>query len=142
MTILIILLVLVVLAFLGSLGLNLHFARRINNVNAREKGLDEIEEGYQSEIMDLEDRLESVMTSFHNMNNAALHQRMELRAQLEEAGVEKVQFEATIDDLKGQVKAYREVAVQKEIELQDVQQAALDMQIELIPRPVTDKTLD
>jgi len=97
---------------------------RVQDANAREQGLDEIEEGYQAEIMTLDDKIESLKERMHNVYEA--HRLIK-----EEKETDKIQYEATISDLKEEVVAVRDAYEACKVELDDVRQRGLEMQIDL-----------
>lgn len=125
-----IIIVLLVLGFLASFGLNLHFARKINDVNAREKGLDEVEEGYQADIMDLEDRIDNLMGSFHRMSQQALQERTDLRNKLLESEEKVVEKAAIIEGLRLNVLEDGQLITYLREQLTEAQQTALDIWLE------------
>jgi hypothetical protein len=128
--IIIIVIVLLALGFLGSLRLNLYFARKINDVNAREKGLDEVEEGYQADIMDLEDRIDNVMGSFHRMSQRALQERTDLRNKLLESEEKVVEKTAIIEGLRLNILEDGQLIAYLREQLTEAQQTALDIWLE------------
>lgn len=140
------------------------------DVMKHEKGLDEIEEGYQADIMDLEDRIESLTATVHQVSNRGLHERTDLRNQLadetqakDDAFTELAQAMETIENLNEECNEKQTLmdALTQEVqscqadkarladalasakdELDDVRQTALDMQIELtVPEAKTPETI-
>lgn len=147
-----------------------YLAYRHIDVMKREKGLDQIEEGYQADIMDLEDRIESLTATVHQVSNRGLHERTNLRNQLadetqakDDALTERAQALETVEELEqelttkaNQLVAYQESTNEKQMlldavteelhnvraQLADVQQTALEMQIELtVPEAKTPETI-
>lgn len=98
--------------------------KRVKDADAREQGLDEIEQGYQAEIMDLEDKVHNVRQSHW---------------------LEKEQHIQTINDYDTQIAELQqrelhsqEQIVQLKARLDDAQQAGLEMQQRLEKNALAD----
>lgn len=92
--------------------------KQAKDAEAREQGLDEIEEGYQAEIMDLEDKLEAARRTNAQLNSSY--------------AVVVDEYDTQIAELQQRELHSQEHIVQLKARLTDAQQAGLEMQQRLV----------
>lgn len=94
------------------------YKEKVEDAQAREQGLDEVEEGYQAEIMDLEDKLHNVYESHRLMKEGHIQTIHE--------------YDTQISELQQKDLHSQEHIVQLKARLTDAQQAGLEMQQRLV----------